>query len=118
MPENSELVEHEPKEIYVRPTNPNSKLGFKFGRGILISIEVDVLEDYQQAIDDADSRLLMLFKKSTEDLLRAWLKNYDPGGEKGACPRFCVNGLMAGSCLDLQRKRNDRKQRTDRPPAG
>ena len=35
-----------------------------------------------------------------------------------ACPRFCVNGLMAGNCLHLQRKRNDRKQRTDRPPAG
>ena len=43
MPQNSELVEHEPKEIYVRPTNPNSKLGFKYGRGILISIEVDVM---------------------------------------------------------------------------
>lgn len=83
MPQNSELVEHEPKEIYVRPTNPNSKLGFKYGKGILISIEVDVLEDYQQAIDDADSRLLMLFKKSTEDLLRAWLQNYDPDGDKG-----------------------------------
>ena len=36
----------------------------------------------------------------------------------GACPRFCVNGLIAGNCLHLQRKRNDRKQRTDRPPAG
>ena len=35
-----------------------------------------------------------------------------------ACPRFCVNGLMAGNCLHLQRKRNDRKQRTDRPPVG
>ena len=35
-----------------------------------------------------------------------------------ACPRFCVNGLIAGNCLHLQRKRNDRKQRTDRPPAG
>jgi len=36
----------------------------------------------------------------------------------GACLRFCVNGLMAGDCRDLQRKRNDRKQRIDRPPAG
>ena len=36
----------------------------------------------------------------------------------GACPRFCVNGLMAGSCRSSQRKRNDRKQRIDRPPAG
>ncbi|PIT71193.1 hypothetical protein [Limnohabitans sp. B9-3] len=36
----------------------------------------------------------------------------------GACPRFCVNGLMAGNCLHLQRKRNDRKQRTHRPPVG
>ena len=35
-----------------------------------------------------------------------------------ACPRFCVNGLMAGSCRSSQRKRNDRKQRIDRPPAG
>ena len=35
-----------------------------------------------------------------------------------ACPRFCVNGLMAGNCLHLQRKRNDRKQRTHRPPVG
>ena len=35
-----------------------------------------------------------------------------------ACPRFCVNGLMAGNCRDLQRKRNDRKQRIDRPPVG
>jgi len=38
--------------------------------------------------------------------------------ELWACPRFCVNGLIAGNCLHLQRKRNDRKQRTDRPPAG
>ena len=36
----------------------------------------------------------------------------------GACTRFCVNGLMAGSCQYSQRKRNDRKQRIDRPPAG
>ena len=36
----------------------------------------------------------------------------------GACPRFCVNGLMAGNCQSSQRKRNDRKQRTDRPPVG
>jgi len=28
-----------------------------------------------------------------------------------ACPRFCVNGLMAGNCQSSQRKRNDRKQR-------
>ena len=35
-----------------------------------------------------------------------------------ACPRFCVNGLMAGNCQSSQRKRNDRKQRTDRPPVG
>jgi hypothetical protein len=35
-----------------------------------------------------------------------------------ACPRFCVNGLMAGNCQSSPRKRNDRKQRTDRPPAG
>ena len=35
-----------------------------------------------------------------------------------ACTRFCVNGLMAGSCQYSQRKRNDRKQRIDRPPAG
>ena len=34
------------------------------------------------------------------------------------CPRFCVNGLMAGNCQSSQRKRNDRKQRTDRPPVG
>ena len=38
--------------------------------------------------------------------------------ENGACPRFCVNGLMAGSCRSSQRKRNDRKQRINRPPAG
>ncbi len=38
--------------------------------------------------------------------------------EAPACPRFCVNGLMAGNCRDLQRKRNDRKQRIDRPPVG
>ena len=36
----------------------------------------------------------------------------------GACPRFCVNGLIAGSCRSSQRKRNDRKQRINRPPAG
>ncbi len=36
----------------------------------------------------------------------------------GACPKFLVNGLVAGNCLHLQRKRNDRKQRTDRPPVG
>ena len=36
----------------------------------------------------------------------------------GACPRFCVNGLMAGNCQSSQKKRNDRKQRTDRPPVG
>jgi hypothetical protein len=35
-----------------------------------------------------------------------------------ACPRFCVNGLMAGNCRSSQRKRNDRKQRIDRPPVG
>jgi hypothetical protein len=34
------------------------------------------------------------------------------------CTRFCVNGLMAGSCQYSQRKRNDRKQRIDRPPTG
>ena len=39
-------------------------------------------------------------------------------GYNWACPRFCVNGLMAGNCRDLQRKRNDRKQRIDRPPVG
>ena len=38
--------------------------------------------------------------------------------EQWACPRFCVNGLMAGNCQSSQRKRNDRKQRTDRPPVG
>jgi superfamily I DNA and/or RNA helicase len=40
------------------------------------------------------------------------------GGYRRACPRFCVNGLMAGNCRSSQRKRNDRKQRTDRPPVG
>lgn len=42
----------------------------------------------------------------------------DSQGSARACPRFCVNGLMAGNCRDLQRKRNDRKQRIDRPPVG
>ena len=40
------------------------------------------------------------------------------GVKPKGCPRFCVNGLMAGNCQSSQRKRNDRKQRTDRPPVG
>ena len=51
-------------------------------------------------------------------LLHALVSEARRRGHKGACPRFCVNGLMAGDCRDLQRKRNDRKQRIDRPPAG
>ena len=46
------------------------------------------------------------------------LKPKRKSSSKGACPRFCVNGLMAGSCRSSQRKRNDRKQRINRPPAG
>lgn len=30
--------------------------------------------------------------------------------------RTAYGGLIAGNCLHLQRKRNDRKQRTDRSP--
>lgn len=36
----------------------------------------------------------------------------------GGCKNFCVNGLLAGNCLPSRKKRNDRKQRTHRQPAG
>ncbi len=34
------------------------------------------------------------------------------------CKKFCVNGQMAGNCRLSRKKRNDRNERTDRPPAG
>lgn len=33
------------------------------------------------------------------------------------CKNFCVNGQLAGNCCTSRKKRNDRKQRTDRQPA-
>jgi hypothetical protein len=41
---------------------------------------------------------------------------YEKGN--GAHAKFCVTSLMAGSYQYSQRKRNGRKQRTDRSPAG
>lgn len=40
---------------------------------------------------------------------------YGPGG---GCKNFCVNGHLAGDCRTSRENRNDRKQRTDRQPAG
>jgi hypothetical protein len=34
------------------------------------------------------------------------------------CKNFCVNGHSAGNCRNFARSRNDRKQRTNRQPAG
>jgi hypothetical protein len=36
----------------------------------------------------------------------------------GGCKNFCVNGLLAGNCRTSRKKRNDRKQRSYRQPAG
>lgn len=36
----------------------------------------------------------------------------------GGCKNFCVNGHLAGDCRTSRENRNDRKQRTDRQPAG
>ena len=37
---------------------------------------------------------------------------------KRGCKNFCVNGHLAGDCRFSRESRNDRKQRTDRQPAG
>jgi hypothetical protein len=37
-----------------------------------------------------------------------------PGMVRG-CPKFCVNGQMAGNCRTSRKMKHDRKQRIDRP---
>lgn len=33
------------------------------------------------------------------------------------CPKFCVNGQLAGNCRTSRKMNHDRKQRIDRPAA-
>jgi O-acetyl-ADP-ribose deacetylase (regulator of RNase III) len=36
----------------------------------------------------------------------------------GGCPKFCVNGQMAGNCRTSRKMNHDRQQRIDRPATG
>ncbi|MCO4087631.1 MAG: hypothetical protein HEQ17_01260 [Limnohabitans sp.] len=48
------------------------------------------------------------------DLSRGVMKS---DGPEGGCPKFCVNGQMAGNCRTSRKMNHDRQQRIDRPAA-
>jgi len=88
---------------------------------LLINMADSLLSDgrAEQSEQQAFGKALSQFGM-TEDGFKGYFETLAIKNNRAiwACPRFCVNGLMAGNCQSSQRKRNDRKQRTDRPPVG
>jgi hypothetical protein len=57
----------------------------------------------------------MLMKESLQEQLAKLTKS--GGLQARGCPKFCVNGQMAGNCRTSRKMNHDRQQRIDRPAA-
>lgn len=70
-------------KIRVTGPNPNSKLGFKFRRPIILVLEDDVIHAYIEAKDICDQQRLLAYAHSIKRVINSRLIAYDADGEKG-----------------------------------